>query len=541
MKVLLGLSILLSIGQLFGANHSQKVFADKIDGQDFKSASLAQTLFLGPSKSFSAKNVVFDYANMQKSKIISYTNGKEFNGSSWWGLDLRYAFLERAKFLDRQNVGISLIDDQTRLPDGFVISRPGNIFLNTDMMGDFLIDETVKNDGCPLMICFKRHPFFMSKNISVDTINVGDDPHINFKAAFGEVKARPAKVLSDDLPGGYQFDLGKGARGHLVKNDGTTKLIVTQKLRGETLQRSFVLKKAGYFRRSLKKPEVIFSSYGAWKNDSGHLEPVEPATYGLESTIDPTNYIKKDGGAEINIALVYYGDFWGEEDLERIAPVLERRFSVATDGAVRLNILYKETMNFKHRLEDLPKFEYGHLTDKSMLQRVWYAEHLGPHVLSEGYDEFKKTSLGKKHYKNLDAILMITGAQYEGLSMQVGKVAATEQPREIAWATKGARTYVVPDEEVVDGLIHELGHIMFLGHSSPQCWRPGMTVKEKARCCENSPAKDDVMSYCRERKIDNEEMINRFSDCNLDMIQNKIAPAILSGANTNIRNRSTCN
>ncbi len=55
-----------------------------------------------------------------------------------------------------------------------------------------------------------------------------------------------------------------------------------------------------------------------------------------------------------------------------------------------------------------------------------------------------------------------------------------------------------------------------------------------------SPAKDDVMSYCRDRSIENEEMINRFSSCNLDMIKNKVAPAIMSGGSSQIKNRSTC-
>ncbi len=125
-----------------------------------------------------------------------------------------------------------------------------------------------------------------------------------------------------------------------------------------------------------------------------------------------------------------------EKDLNRVGDMLKRRFSIATDGSVRLNILFTKTLDFRHKIEDYPEYKNGKITDKERLESLWYYDHLGGHVLPEAYYEFKSTPEGKKIFKDIDAMLLITGAQFESLAFQIGKIAAIEQPREAGWSNQ---------------------------------------------------------------------------------------------------------
>ncbi len=105
-------------GNQRGKDLYQHVFNENLDDSDYTGANLNQVLFLAPSKSFSSQNVKYDYADMQKARFSRPGDGELFAGSSWRGVDLRYAFLKEAKFLDAVDVGIALIDDNTELPKG---------------------------------------------------------------------------------------------------------------------------------------------------------------------------------------------------------------------------------------------------------------------------------------------------------------------------------------------------------------------------------------------------------------------------------------
>ncbi len=241
----------------------------------------------------------------------------------------------------------------------------------------------------------------------------------------------------------------------------------------------------------------------------------------------------------LDVALVYYGNFWHEQDLQRIIPLLKNRFEISTNGLVRLNILHTAVLPYKHQIADYPDYRSGDITDPERLQRLWYYDNMGPRVLVEAYEEFKRP-LGE-FYKDLDALLVISGAQFDALGFASGRVAITEQPREIAWGLPGGgRTDIVTDENLVDELIHELGHVMFLGHASSQCQAPGLTLEERRACCEVSPARADVMSYCRDRSLVDEEIFYKFEACNLNMIENLIVPAMLNGRQWNVSGRVSC-
>jgi hypothetical protein len=251
----------------------------------------------------------------------------------------------------------------------------------------------------------------------------------------------------------------------------------------------------------------------------------------------PKCYHKRDN-AILKVALVSYGSNLNITDLSRIEKLLIERFAKATNQLVQVDVIVKKVMHLKHSLPQ--DYTYGNITDPERLHRIWYYDNVGSKVMNEVYEEFKKVS----HHEDLDqldVLLAITGAQFEGLGFASGRVSVTESPREIAWGLpSGGRVEYPTDYELVDELIHELGHNMFLGHVSTQCQKPGLTLEEKRVCCENSPGKNDVMSYCRGRAIVDENKMYGFEACNLSMIEELIVPAMLKGDQWNVAGRKTC-
>lgn len=263
-------------------------------------------------------------------------------------------------------------------------------------------------------------------------------------------------------------------------------------------------------------------------------QQVQPPADDLSQTSMPKTYLKRTQPV-LNAALVYYGEFYSEEDLARVAALLTKRFYLATDKSISLNVAIKKVIPFKHQLADYPEYRQDYVTDPERLQRLWYYDNVGYKIVNEVYAQVKGD------LKKLDTLLIVTGAQFDALGFASGRVAITENPMEIAWGlSDGGRVEIQSDAKVVDELIHELGHVMFLDHVSNQCQKPGMTYQETLACCETSPAKNDVMSYCRNRNAVNDEKFFGFEECNLRMIKNKIVPAMLSGGKWNIENREQC-
>lgn len=257
----------------------------------------------------------------------------------------------------------------------------------------------------------------------------------------------------------------------------------------------------------------------------------------LAYTMKPMCYHKRTNPV-LKVALVHYGNTMKMKDLDRVSSILKERFLKATGRAVELDIIEKMVLPFKHKLPE--DFKFNGITDKDRLHRIWYYENVGSKVMSEVYYEYRTASTWKV-LNQLDAILTITGAQFDGLGFASGRISVTEYPREIAWGLEDQGRVEYPSDYVlVDELIHELGHNMFLGHSSSQCQKPGLTLAESTKCCASSENKNDVLSYCRKRAKVSEEIMYGFEACNRDMIKNKIVPAMLKGAKWNIENRTKC-
>jgi hypothetical protein len=254
----------------------------------------------------------------------------------------------------------------------------------------------------------------------------------------------------------------------------------------------------------------------------------------LSQTSMPKTYLKRSSPV-LNAALIYYGDYYTEKDLERVEKLYKERFYLATDKAISINIAWKKILPFKNLLINFPEYRQDYVTDPVRLQRLWYYDNVGMAVVNEVYNQVNSK------LKELDALIVITGAQFDGLGFASGRVAVTENPMEIAWGLEdGGRVEIQTDAKVVDELIHETGHVIFIDHASNQCQKPGMSYQETLACCENSPAKNDVMSYCRKRESVNEVKFFGFEACNLRNIKNKVVPAMMSGGAWNIADREAC-
>lgn len=254
----------------------------------------------------------------------------------------------------------------------------------------------------------------------------------------------------------------------------------------------------------------------------------------LSQNMMPKTYIKRSKPV-LNVALVYYGDFYTEADLDRVEKLYKERFYLATDKAISINVAWKRLVPFKYQLIDFPEYRQQYVTDPERLQRLWYYDNVGVKIMKEVYDQLSS------ELKELDALVIITGAQFDGLGFASGRVAVTENPMEIAWGLEtGGRVEIHSDAQVVDELIHETGHVLFMDHASNQCQKQGMSYQETLKCCATSPAKNDVMSYCRDRPSVNETKFFGFEECNLRNIKNKVVPAMLSGGAWNIADREKC-
>ena len=271
-----------------------------------------------------------------------------------------------------------------------------------------------------------------------------------------------------------------------------------------------------------------------------NLQPDSRRDDNLFNGMSPKLYAKR-ANPILNIAFVYYGDYYTDEDMSRVEALLKERFAAATDQMIQLNVAVKALIPFKSQLADFPDYRQEYVTEPERLQRLWYYDNVGAKILKEVYDVVKADSKLSPNLKAIDALVIVTGAQFDALGFASGRVAVTENPMEIAWGLKdGGRVDYVSDEKVVDELIHEIGHVMFLDHAASQCFKPGMDHKASQECCATSPAKDDVMSYCRKRDQVKGEFFYKFAECNLRTIKNKIVPAMLEGKQWNITEREKC-
>lgn len=254
-----------------------------------------------------------------------------------------------------------------------------------------------------------------------------------------------------------------------------------------------------------------------------------PDPTSLAENISPKNY-KKRTEPILNIGLIYYGDYYTEEQFAELQALLEKRFEQATHSLLKLKVVFRAIIPFKENIQKYPAYFLPNITDVERLQRLWYYDNINMKIASEVWNEAKSHNLYGKDISSLDALAVVTGAQFDGLGFASGRVAITENPMEIYWAgPTGGHVEYLSHASVVDELIHELGHALYIDHAAHQCVTGTKTLAERDACCAQSENRDDVLSYCRSRSAVNEDFFYGFKDCNLKNIQEIVIPAMLSG------------
>ncbi len=298
----------------------------------------------------------------------------------------------------------------------------------------------------------------------------------------------------------------------------------------------------------IKKPEIPTRPT---PSPAPTIKTSEPRSEVLSVSSMPKFY-KKRSEAVFNIGLLYYGDHYTDEGFLKVQELLEKRFELATNGSLKLNVIFRAILPFEHKIENYPEYKLEAIVQKEpvlitepindlkKLQRLWYYDNKGMGVVNEIYNNAKSHNLYGKDFFKLDALAVVTGAQFEGLGFASGRVAVVENPREIAWGHSFGTTEFESDAKVVDELIHELGHTLYLGHAADQCFGEGMSYQQTQACCAASENKNDVLSYCRERKNVDENFFYGFEACNIKTLQEKIIPAMLSGGEWELKDVAKC-
>lgn len=245
-------------------------------------------------------------------------------------------------------------------------------------------------------------------------------------------------------------------------------------------------------------------------------------------------YFKRDKPI-LRAALLYYGTYWDDADLDRFKGVFTNRFNQATRGEVTIKIVSTKILPFRRPLP--VGYSYNGITDPERLHRIWYWQFintgLGQELLQEYVRGERRTDL-----QGLDLLLTLTGAQADGNGYSAGGVVVIEQPREIAWGLPDqGSTEELSDHQAADILTHEVGHAIGIGHANDQCSDPKLSHREQLECCANSPSRNDVMGYCRNRT---REEVNTFEACTLEIIKSKIRPRILGGGRRRIEEVIRC-
>lgn len=257
----------------------------------------------------------------------------------------------------------------------------------------------------------------------------------------------------------------------------------------------------------------------------------------LKSGIASDCYYKREE-AKLKAVMIYYGsNYWQDSDLQRFASIYSERFKKATHGELEVEVVRTKVIPFAHNIPF--DYSYNGITDAERLKRIWYWENFNTGVGLE-IEKIFRASEGKDELANIDLLLVVTGAQADGNGFAAGRAVVVEQPMEISWGSESkGRTDDLSDYKLADILIHETGHFLGIGHAAEHCVETGLSLSDRVACCANAPSGKDVMSYCRDREV-NEERINTFEACTMDIIKNEIKPRILSGDKRRIAKEIHC-
>lgn len=236
---------------------------------------------------------------------------------------------------------------------------------------------------------------------------------------------------------------------------------------------------------------------------------------------------------QVRILLGHYGPSSEHPNRKDLKSSLESAFLKATLGKLSIKVL-DDIRIADVPEESAPRYVRDGLAsrsdfDEARLRRLAYYYRPGFNLAGFLYRLSRGVGVSETQTPS-DLLVFTTDAQFENIAYQSNRMILAEFPTEIAWGLPdGGRTEYSSSEQLVDRLIHEIGHGLGLLHSAEHCFQgdpqdPEFLAKIQA-CCDASPSKNDVMSYCRDRQNPRPQ----FTDCSLNWLETQAIPRLLRG------------
>lgn len=234
--------------------------------------------------------------------------------------------------------------------------------------------------------------------------------------------------------------------------------------------------------------------------------------------------------------LVHYGDHAANYDFEATKKLYVERFNREMKGILDLEVVDTALIPLKTRDRDLAAVAARvggtdpALKTRERLERLWYYYFSDADQMIKEISSLLLETGHRSALEEADTVLVISEPQFEALGFATGGYGFTEQPSEIAWGlSDGGRTEWQTPARLVDELLHETGHLLGLDHASARCFAGEATPEERTACCEKSPGKNDVMSYCRIRASVKGDFYYGFTACSKKYVRKTTVPALLKG------------
>lgn len=208
----------------------------------------------------------------------------------------------------------------------------------------------------------------------------------------------------------------------------------------------------------------------------------------------------------INAFLVYWGDFYGNDEVEDKINYFEEYFNKKTGGNVILKIDYGG--NFALPEEDAVH-DYSSIAKQFNLEledakNIWYYYH--PSLVNNDIENVLKKSNYNNQVYDLAIIFTDINFQYAGQIYKYYPFLILKSSLYKNYETSSLKKEIISDAVLSDTSAHELGHFMGLTHACSMV------------PCSDCAYPNDIMSYCREKGSVN----NEFFSCSISNIQSYI-------------------